>query len=143
MAIAMHNCVIQLDNAGGSLVDISGQANAIKISYKKNVGSFHTLGSLWNDATEGGIDTEISLTILETTTTAQAHQICRDWLASGGARTLRVDVPSSSSGSLRYEGEVRLAGIDPAHESKAGSGEPAMTTVQLVGVGAWSPAVIA
>ena len=27
MAIAMHNCVVQLDDSGGSPVNISGQAN--------------------------------------------------------------------------------------------------------------------
>ncbi|MCL4251046.1 MAG: hypothetical protein KJ065_23045 [Anaerolineae bacterium] len=142
MAISMHNCVVQLDDSGGSPVNISGQANAIKISYKKEIGRFHTLASVWNDATEGGIDTDITLTVLETENVGQAHALCRDWIAGGGARTLRIDTPASVSGALRYEGEVRIAALDPALDRKAGSGDPALTTVQLVGIGSWSPSVI-
>jgi len=138
----MHNCVVKLDDSGGTPVDISGQANAIKISYKKQIGRFHTLASVWNDATEGGIETDITLTVLETESVGQAHALCRDWIASGGARTLRVDTPTSAAGGLRYEGEVRISALDPSLDRKAGSGDPALTTVQLVGVGTWSPSVI-
>ena len=142
MAISMHNCVVQLDDDGGTPVNISGQANAVKIGYKKQIGKFHTLGSIWNDATEGGIETDIALTILETEASGQAHALCRSWLASGGARTLRIDTPTSAPGALRYEGEVRLAAVDPMLDREAGSGDPALTKLQLVGVGAWAPSVI-
>jgi hypothetical protein len=143
MPIAMHTCVVQLDDAGGTPIDISAQTNAVKITYKRSVSVFHTLGSLWNDATDGGIETEIVLTLLETPTSGEAHQLARDWLPLGGARTLRIDTPSSAVGSLRYQGEVRLVSLSPAHESGAGSGSPSLASLVLTGSGDWSPAVIA
>lgn len=141
--ISMHNCVIQVDDSGGTPVTISAHSNSVRIGYQKNVAAHHNFGSVWNGATEGGITTNISIGIYESVGATEAHALLLEWMESGGARTVTIQTPNGSAGSRQYQGEALLGGVDPAHESTAGSGDAVKPQATLLGIGDWSPTIIA
>lgn len=142
-AIALHDGVVKLDDAGGTPRDISSTTLGVTINVEKNVGGHHTIGNDWEAQTEGGKRWTADLEVIESTGSNEGHELLRAWMISGtGSRTLTVDSPDSSNGSLRFTGEVTLSGISPITQKTGGSGDVARARASLVGNGALSASVI-
>lgn len=105
-AINAKSCKIYLDDELGVLQDISGSANEVQIDLDRKLGDFNVFGDDETYRLEGKKDGSIDLTVLYTRATKEGFRLVRDWREAGGARTIRVDVPDSSTGADRYEGEV-------------------------------------
>lgn len=143
--IAQGQGVINLDNSAGTLTDISAGCERFGLSADINVGEFFTLGSDWGKSLSGGKKATVDLTVIGETGTSHAYDLLADWLfntAHKTARTLRIDQPDSSSGSVRYSGEFRLRTLGDAHTANAGSGDPVRTTAQLASDGTITRTVI-
>lgn len=134
------NVVVSLDNAAGTLTDISGSSNQVEMSFTNVAGTYRNAAS--SNPTRYLIeqDLTISLTILYSTATDEALDILRKWVAAGitgsDARSLRVDIPDSTAGSDRYEVEVLATQFDiPASAADAG---PILASVALESTGAYT-----
>jgi hypothetical protein len=136
--------VVYLDNAGGTLTDVSGQGATCALSAENAVGSYFVLNSRYQKTLDGGVSWSADLEIIAETGT-NGYSLIRDWFlsATGGARTFRFDQPDSTTGSQRYEGEVRLASVNGLLSAQAGAGEPVRLSVRLVGDGPLTASIVA
>lgn len=129
-AISASDAVISLDNAGGTLTDISGSSNSLTLTLNKALGDFNVFGLDWGKSQEGKRRATVSMQIVYTTTASEAIDLLNAWYFSGsGVRTLRVDVPDSNTGSDRYEMEVLLESLEWTADSSADG--PSMVSVSL------------
>lgn len=112
-AITACNAVVNLDNSGGTLVDISGSSNEVQIDLENNVGEFKPFGTAWPVRLVCGKDASISFKAVYSMNAAEAKALLNQWYFGGndGARTLRVDAPDSNTGSDRYQAEVVLESL--------------------------------
>lgn len=110
-AIVATDCVIQLDNNAGALVDISGQSNSVEMSFENGIAEFRPFSTQWKTRQVVGKDAPISLAGVYSTNDAEALGILRGWFFGGddSARTLQIDVPDSNAGGDRISGEFVLA----------------------------------
>jgi len=135
---------ISLDNAAGALTDISGSSNAVTLSFSNEVGAYRRAGSDYPTRYLLAQDLTISLAVVYSTTSGEALALLRAWAAgaiSGGdARTIRIDVPDSTSGSDRYQVEVVPASLEIPLASNEGG--PVLVTAALESSGAYSVSTI-
>jgi len=133
---AMHGGVISIDNAGGTPTVVSGQVQDMEISEERATGVFHTMDTLYSDATRGGIKYTMTMSIYKTTNAAEAYKLLKANLISA-IRTITVtaDTPDSSTGSERATGEFVFTGFTPSTKRTAGSGDPEVTTAKFVNSG--------
>lgn len=108
-AVNACDCIVSMDDAGGNLVDISGNSNNVKLDFSKDIGEFKPFGSKWPIRLDCGKDAKLAIDFVYTTTASEGFQMLKAWFHSGsGLRTFRIDVPDSSNGNDRYEGEFLL-----------------------------------
>ena len=120
--------VVSLDNSGGSLQDVSDDIQTLVIDITINGSTNHHLGSPWAFATEGGKMGTVTFTFYDDPDPTSLAGYIREWViqtsAKGGARTLRVDTPDSTAGSVRQEMEIKPGGSFQLVNLTAGSGDP-------------------
>lgn len=141
-AISAIDAVVKIDNAAGTLTDISGSSNKVDINLSNGVGEFRNFTSQWKGRLVVGKDADISLDVVYTTTADEALDLLRD-LFFGGTdtpRSIQIDVPDSSNGSDRYTAEVVLE--DLSIPLDAGADEVVMCSATLKPNGAVSHATI-
>lgn len=131
---------VDLDNSGGTPVDISAWVRDVTLNEAKNVGQFWTLDNIWAKQSEGGRSWTADMTIVESQSATEGHGYFRDW--ASGQRTLTLESPDGSVGSLRFTGEVVRGGVNPLHANSAGGGEPISPRVSLMGYGALTVSII-
>lgn len=109
-AVNAVNAVIKLDNNVNVLTDISGSTNKVSIEPKMEGGKFEVFGNRWKKSLDGSKEWGGSITIVFSTTAAEALDLIEDWFyaTNPANRTLQVDVPDSGTGSRRYSGEIRV-----------------------------------
>lgn len=121
-----------VDNASGTLKDISGTSNAMTIALSNKVGDSPVFGSQWPRRKSCGKDCQIDLTILYSTAADEALDILRDWILSNSnaARSFAVYLPDKNVGSDKYSGEFVLESVNiPA---TAGEGKPIEVKARLL-----------
>lgn len=137
-AISVCNVVISLDNAAGALTNISGSSNRVELRLSARQMSSRTYAGDWPEMLLSSKDASITLYVVYSTTANEGLDILRDWFFSTTvyhqARTLRIDVPDSTAGSDRYQGEVKLQDLTiPLDGNRAG---PILATATLKPSGA-------
>jgi hypothetical protein len=126
--------IVSLDNAVGSLTDISNSCSTVSIDMTASIGVFYTFGSPSANKSEGKRDFKASLGVRPSEDAADAARILNAWSTGAGAmgaRTLRVDTPDASSGSLRIQGEVYLSAWQLMNQDASGDGTPPTQTASL------------
>lgn len=105
---------VWLDNASGTLTDISGSANSVGISFTREVGELRTFQSKWPVRTGCGKDVEISLRVVYSTAADEGKDILLDWFfeSAPAARTFDCYVPTKNVGSDYFSGEVVLGDVN-------------------------------
>lgn len=115
--------VIMLDNAAANLTDISGSSNQCSLDITRNVAEVFTFDGDWSIKKSCKSGVSVSLQALYSTTQNESVDILEDWIfdTPTTSKTLRIDVPDSSIGSTRYEGEfiIESYGV-PLSASEAG-----------------------
>lgn len=128
------NAVVSLDNAVGSLTDISNYCSTVTVDMTASIGVFYTFGSLSANKSEGKRDVKASLGVRPAEDATGASRILNAWsmaAAAMGARTFQVDTPDTSSGSCRISGEAYLAAWQLINQDASGDGTPATQTASL------------
>lgn len=103
---------IEVDNAAGSLVDISGSSNQCSISISSNTGQTFTFDGDWALQKICKKSASISVQAVYSTTDAEAANVLLDWWFGSSyntARTVEINIPDQSSGSDTYSGEFMLS----------------------------------
>ena len=129
--ITACNASIWLDNAAGTLTDISGSTNKVQLDFSIETGMKYTLGSVWPKRFQCGKDAKFTVDAVYTTAATEASKIINAWYhaTTPGKRTLKIYVPDKNVGSDVYSCEVVQEG--PAFGLEAGSGDPVMVTFVL------------
>jgi hypothetical protein len=129
-AINACDAAIWLDNAAGTLIDISGSSNSINMDFDNELGMLRNFGSRWPIRLECGKDATFALTAVYTEAATEAVNILKNWFFNTpGNRTLKVYLPDKNVGSDVYSGEFRLEKLSiPAESGKA---DPIMVSATL------------
>lgn len=109
--IVATNCVIKLDNASGTLVDISGQTNSVELKPDNAVAEYRVFGTIWKQRKAGvGKDCPVTIKVVMSTTAAEALGLLNGWFFGGvdNARTLEFYAPDGNTGSGLWRGEYVL-----------------------------------
>lgn len=112
-AINACDVIVQLDNISGVLTDFSGTSNNVEISFDREIGEFRSFASKWKGRIPCGKDASIKLRIIASKNANELSRNFLDWWENQPSvrKTLRVDMPDSSSGSDRFTGEVVLKSL--------------------------------
>lgn len=128
------NAIVSLDNAVGSLTDISSYVSTVTIDMSASIGVFYTFGIPSANKAEGKRDFKAALGVRPAEDSAGASRILNAWsVASGsmGTRSLRVDTPDASSGSCRIDAECYLSAWQLVNQDASGDGTPSTQTASL------------
>jgi hypothetical protein len=144
--MAGGDCIVQFDNASNALQDVSSSIETIAMPLTVNGGQFHVLNDRWGKAMEGGIMGTVSITYYNDNSPTSFAGYVREWAlhasSKGGARSLRVQTPDGSAGSIQYDCEVKLGGEAQIVNAAAGSGDPQKLSLTLTIDGAVTDSVI-
>lgn len=101
---------IWLDNAAGTLKDISGSSNKVSMSFTREIGELRTFQTKWPVRLGCGKDAEFTLTAVYSTATNEAMSILKAWYFADdpGLRSFHVYIPDKNVGSDHYYGEVTI-----------------------------------
>lgn len=102
--------VLQIDNSAGTLTDISGSSNQCTMDFSRNVAEAFTFDGDWAIKKSCKSSVSISVQVLYSTTADEGRDLLEDWIfdTPTTSRTVRIDVPDSSVGGVRYEGEFTI-----------------------------------
>lgn len=140
--IASNASVIQLDNASGALVNISGVTTKVSIKPERDAKETYVFDNENAITTVGKSKVTISAEIVYSSSTAEAKQLLNLWYygsstVSRASRTIEVYIPDTASGSDKYYGEVKLS-APPSVELDASEAAPLILSVEFMNDGAWS-----
>lgn len=137
--------VLRVDNAAGSLTNVSGSSNSASLSLQRTLGELTTFEGEWTIVTSCKISGTISLGAVYSTASTEAREILEEWMFRDGAgspiRTVELNIPDNSIGSIRYMGEATIESYElPV---AADTADPIAITAQLRTSGTWTRSVIA
>jgi len=142
--INSKDCIPYVDNASGTITDISGSSSTVSITVETETGEANTFTGSFPLSFVGKNKMTVDLTLVYTTATGEAMDILKQWKFGSSydsARSIQIDIPDSTSGSDRYSGEVKLANLSiNADASTVGAME---VTAQFVNDGTISWTAIA
>lgn len=131
-AINFCDAVIEVDNDGGVLTDISGSSNSVTLSPDVLVGEAGTFGDKWAVRLTCGLDLPITIVVLYTTAANEGWDILKEWFFTyfGAARSVRIRTPDATAGSDSIAGEFILD--DMSWTGEARQGDPVLITANLL-----------
>lgn len=142
--ISSNSWVIKIDNASGSLTDISGVDTKATIEPDRESKETFTAEGENAIVTVGKSTVKIAIEIVYSSATAEGKQLLNLWYygtsaVSKASRTIQLDVPDSATGSDRYTGEVKLS-KPPSFELDASKAEPLILKAEFMNDGliTWS-----
>jgi len=144
---AINACVakVSLDNSAGTLTDISGSSAKVSMNLTIEEGMVRTLDGVWPIRKTCKKDAAITLEVVYTTTADEGFDILRDWFFNAVtynvARSIRLDLPDSTAGSDRYQGEVLLTSL--TWDTDAAAAQPIVATANLLPANNLTHSVIA
>lgn len=130
-----HKSDVRVDNAGGTLTNVSGSTNQWSATMTNTNGKFFTFADSWQRVTDGGKSVSLNITALYSPTTDEGADLFLTWYATdpSGVRTVQIDY-ADASGAKRLTGEFA---IDSATSgATAGQGGPAQVQATLASHGA-------
>ena len=113
-AVNACDVVIKIDNSAGTLTDISGSSNQCSMSISRNVAEVYTFDGDWAIKKSCKSAVTISIQVLYSTTADEGRDLLEDWIFDSPttSKTVRIDVPDSSVGGVRYQGEFVIESYD-------------------------------
>lgn len=128
------DAVVSLDNAVGSLTDISNYCTTATVDMSASIGVFYTFGSQSANKSEGKRDFKAALGVRPAEDSTGASRILNAWAVATpkmGTRSLRIDTPDATSGSCRIDAEAYLSAWQLINQDAAGDGTPSTQTASL------------
>lgn len=100
--------VIQFDGEAGTLVDISGTANEVGMTFPITSELWRSFASRYPGRLTCGKDMTGTVKLSYSPTVGEGRELVEEWYhtSNGAARSFQVDIPDSGVGGLRYSGEV-------------------------------------
>lgn len=106
------NVVLMVDDADGTLQDVSGSTNQASMDFSRAVAETFTFEGDWAIKKSCKKSVGLSIQALYTLNDAEASNILEDWFFNSNAsRTVQIDVPNADGGSFRYSGEMTLESL--------------------------------
>lgn len=107
------NVVLQVDNASGSLVDVSGSTNQANLDLAAASAETFTFDGDWAIIKNCKKSATLAIQALYSVTETQALNILMDWFFNSlsTSRTIQIDIPSAAVGGDRYSGEWTLESL--------------------------------
>lgn len=129
------DCVVKLDDSGGTLRDISGSGSSIAPTFAHTLGVFTTFDSRWPGRLDGRKDASFVLACVYSQGAEEGLAILRDWFFAEppGARSIEIYVPDETAGGDLYYGEVRMEGPSFAMDSSDPNAIMVSVTLQTDG----------
>ena len=129
---------IWLDDATGTLRDISGSSNNTEVNFDHDVEAFVTYQSKWPKRLECGKDAQFTLHVIFSEDANEGHDILKDWFfaAAPGARSLSIYLPDKNVGSDHFSCEARIKSYN--FSADRGTAAPIMGVAVLLPDGAVS-----
>lgn len=125
------DCVINLEDAGGTLRNISGSTSTISQDLAHTLGEFFTGMSKYPGRIDGRRDATFSLEVVYSQGSDEGFMILRDWWFADppGARDIEIYIPDTSAGSDLYYGRIRIGNLTiPSDYSES---DPIPVTAEL------------
>lgn len=116
------NSKLEIDDDGGTPIDVSGSANSITIDFTNQVGEGFTFDGRFPLRAECKEDASLSGTIFWTSPTDEARDILDLWRASKGLRTVIFSPQGGNPGDVQYRGEYFLTSL--SFTTEASSADP-------------------
>lgn len=144
MPMSLHVGVFKMDAtpAATALTNYQDQVISCNLITDKNMGQHHTIGSFWAKATEGGGRWQVDLEVEVRAEANSLHAILRDAHEAGGDYTVELYAPTEAATSVKYTGEAKVGGLNPALPITGGSGDVKKASLTLMGNGALVDSVI-
>ena len=122
---------VWLDNAAGTLKDISGSANSVNMEFESNIGELRVFVTRWPVRLQCGKDATFTLIVVYSTAADEGMDILKNWFfgTATGARSFHVYIPDKNVGSDHYYGEVVLENL--SWPVNAGEAQPIPVTATL------------
>lgn len=133
-AINACNALIEMDDAGGTPVDISGSSNTANLGFSNTIGSAFTFDGDYPVRIECKKDASLEISALYTRIATEALDLFVEWYQAGGRRTIAIYPNGQDTGERYYSAEWRLESMDiPIDASDA---NPIVVSMTLVPDGA-------
>lgn len=143
--LVMDECVFKLDNAAGSLVDLSGDVISVTLTYNVKRGSYTTVDSKTPNRTlDVPYDWQITAEYVKSKDDATGmYTHLNAWLTgTDNLRSVEVFNDDESAGSFKWSGEVAFGSPGNPVTKRGGSGDPETASVTLVGDGNLTYAIV-
>lgn len=138
MSNAMHLGVVKFDNAAGSITDYSAEVIAATLNMKPMLGEHHVLGTRGGIQTVGGYTGDITIDVETNTGTTAAYYVLNIWALSATTATYTASKSfefyspdSSTSGSVKYTGEMFPSDLGNGIDLGAGKGDVQKASFKL------------
>lgn len=140
--ISSNQSVIKVDNASGTLVDISGVTTKVSISPERDAKETYVFDSENAIVTVGKSKVTVAIEIVYSSSTAEGKQLLNSWYygsttVTKASRTLEIYIPDTATGSDKYTGEVKLS-APPNIELDASEAAPLILKAEFMNDGAWT-----
>jgi len=112
-AINACNAVIEIDDDGGTPVNISGSSNNANLSINKALGEGFTFDGDWAFRLECKKNGSLDIEAIYTTASNEARDLLETWFENGGNRTVIIYPNGKTNGERMYSGEFKLGDFDP------------------------------
>lgn len=130
-AASALDCKVKLDNAGGTLQDISGSSTQVNPEFIHEIGRANTGDSPWAIKVDGLRDANITLIVLYSQGGNEAFQLLQSWWFTDppGRRSIEIYIPDEVAGADVFYGEVKIGNL--SWNQDYGSSDPVIATVAL------------
>jgi hypothetical protein len=140
--ISGNSWVIKLDNASGTLTDISGVDTKATIDPSRDSKETYVADNENAIVTVGKSKVKIAIEIVYSSATAEGATLINAWYygtraVSIASRSIELYIPDTSSGSQKYSGEVKLS-KPPSFELDASKAEPLILKAEFQNDGTFS-----
>ena len=145
-AYSGHQGVIKMDVTAGATAttDISSGVTAFSFSVTRAIGTHHTLGSDWQQATVGGTSATFSISARVDSGATSAHSYLTTAATAAtteASRTFELFIPANSTGAIKWTGEGYVAGGANVSAS-AGDGAAQVATFDVTTDGTWTKSAV-
>lgn len=109
--VTAHNAcgaVIEIDDADGDPVNVSGSSNKASLSLSKQFGKGVTFEGEWNFTLECKKDGSLEISAMWTDDATEARELLEDWWESGGNRVVSIYPAGKITGKRYYTASYKL-----------------------------------
>ncbi len=136
--------VLEIDNASGTLTDVSGSTNQASMTMSSNVGETSTFEGQWAIRRVCKTSVDVSVQAVYSTDDTEALNLLVDWWFAGNyntARTITISVPDDTAGSDEYTGEFVMTSL--SIPLSADDAAPILVSADFQNVGAFARSTVA